>query len=323
MDDISARYRIQTVAQLTGIPAATLRAWERRYGFPAPGRSSSAYRLYSDRDVELVKRMRQLIESGIAPNEAAKNLLEANKDQPVSALEVAEDPYELAITRIVSAAKRLDTGALNMEIRRALLLDSGLTAFERVLRPALIRIGDLWHAGEISVASEHFASHLITAATLDLLRLVSVPTDAPTVLMACFAEEQHVLPLYGASLELASWAYRPVIVGARTPPNAIARSIEALQPDLVGLSVTTVPQPPSVARELVDAYADACKGVPFIIGGLGVTALEGWIRARGGLVAPEDSTERRRVIDQLISARTTASATGPGAAPPRGQRRVH
>ncbi|WP_434422398.1 MerR family transcriptional regulator [Nannocystis pusilla] len=47
----TGRYRIQSVAEMTGVSAATLRAWERRYGLPAPRRSSSAYRLYSDRDV--------------------------------------------------------------------------------------------------------------------------------------------------------------------------------------------------------------------------------------------------------------------------------
>ena len=45
------RYRIQTVSQMTGIPAATLRAWERRYGFPEPERTQSSYRLYSEQDI--------------------------------------------------------------------------------------------------------------------------------------------------------------------------------------------------------------------------------------------------------------------------------
>ena len=45
------RYRINAVAEMTGVPAPTLRAWERRYGIPRPGRSESSYRLYSDADV--------------------------------------------------------------------------------------------------------------------------------------------------------------------------------------------------------------------------------------------------------------------------------
>ena len=49
------RYRINAVAEMTGVPAPTLRAWERRYGIPRPGRSESSYRLYSDADVAEVR----------------------------------------------------------------------------------------------------------------------------------------------------------------------------------------------------------------------------------------------------------------------------
>lgn len=313
MNDAAQRYRIQAVTQLTGVPTATLRAWERRYGFPTPGRSTSAYRLYSDRDVDLVRRMRALIDEGIAPNEAARSLLASSQTEAAPALEPSADPYALAVDRIVDAAARLDTSAIQAEVRRALLLDSGLAAFERVLRPALIKVGDLWHAGELSVASEHFASHVITAATLDLLRLLPVPPDAPRVLVGCFAEEQHLIPLYGAALELAAWSYQPIIVGARTPPAAIARAVEALAPELVGLSVTIAPNPPSAARELVDAYADACRGVPFVVGGAGAGALAAWVEARGGIVAPRDPIERRRRIDDALIARGRPGAPKPGA----------
>ena len=50
----NGRYRIQSVAEMTGVSAATLRAWERRYGVPTPSRTASAYRLYGDEDVALV-----------------------------------------------------------------------------------------------------------------------------------------------------------------------------------------------------------------------------------------------------------------------------
>ena len=69
-----SRYRIRAVADLTGVSTATLRAWERRYGVPTPSRTASAYRLYGDDDVALVSQMRDLVESGVAPAEAARVL---------------------------------------------------------------------------------------------------------------------------------------------------------------------------------------------------------------------------------------------------------
>lgn len=45
---------IGELSRRTGVPAATLRSWERRYGLPHPGRADSGDRRYSATDVDLV-----------------------------------------------------------------------------------------------------------------------------------------------------------------------------------------------------------------------------------------------------------------------------
>jgi MerR family transcriptional regulator, light-induced transcriptional regulator len=45
------------LAELTGVPAATLRMWEARHGFPAPARLAGGHRRYGERDVALVRRV--------------------------------------------------------------------------------------------------------------------------------------------------------------------------------------------------------------------------------------------------------------------------
>ena len=47
--------KIKDVAERTGVAAATIRMWEQRYGFPAPQRTASGYRQYSERDVEAIR----------------------------------------------------------------------------------------------------------------------------------------------------------------------------------------------------------------------------------------------------------------------------
>ncbi|MBK6513056.1 MAG: MerR family transcriptional regulator [Polyangiaceae bacterium] len=296
---------------MTGVPTATLRAWERRYGVPSPGRTASAYRLYSEREVERVRRMKELIDKGMSASDAARAIgpLEPEPAEP------SGDPYAEVCARIVAAAAALDLGALQLEIRRALSLDSAPAAFERVLRPAMVTIGDQWHRGEVSTAGEHLATHVVSAATLDLLRLIPIEPGAPGVLLGCFAEEQHVLPLYGAAIELASWGYRPMLMGGRCPPSAIARAVDALSPSIVGLSVTVPPAPPAVARELVEAYADACGTAALVVGGAGAAALAEWVEARGGVVADGTAGERKAAL-----ARALAVGRG-GAAALTGRRR--
>ena len=54
------------LAELTGVPAATLRMWEARHGFPAPGRLAGGHRRYGDRDVELVRAVVRARQEGLS-----------------------------------------------------------------------------------------------------------------------------------------------------------------------------------------------------------------------------------------------------------------
>ncbi|MCX6394289.1 MAG: MerR family transcriptional regulator [Solirubrobacterales bacterium] len=46
---------IKEVSQRTGLAASTIRMWEHRYGFPAPARTDSGYRHYTDEEIAQIK----------------------------------------------------------------------------------------------------------------------------------------------------------------------------------------------------------------------------------------------------------------------------
>lgn len=290
------QYRIQAVSEMTGVPAATLRAWERRYGIPTPSRTATAYRLYGDEDVAVVRRMKDLCERGMAPAEAAR-LLRQPEAEPARD---DADAWTMASRRIEEAVLRWDAGAIEDAVRGALVLGSATQIFERVIAPTQVRIGDLWHEGTVTVAQEHLCSEILHCTTRDLLRLVQ-REDAPrTVLLGCFAAEEHVLPLHGAAFRFASWGYRIVLLGARTPPEALASAVAAIRPDLVGLSVSITPEQPG---PLLRAYAIACAGTPWFVGGRGAALLGEEIARSGGMPAPEDPGELRDRAEAAIVAR--------------------
>ena len=58
------RHPIRVVAQRTGLTAATIRAWERRYSAVIPGRSAGGQRVYSDQDVKRLTTLRALTDGG-------------------------------------------------------------------------------------------------------------------------------------------------------------------------------------------------------------------------------------------------------------------
>ena len=57
---------IKDVAERTGLAAGTIRMWEQRYGVPTPERTPGGYRMYSDGDVDLLRRALVLRERGLS-----------------------------------------------------------------------------------------------------------------------------------------------------------------------------------------------------------------------------------------------------------------
>ncbi|CAG0999527.1 HTH-type transcriptional repressor CarH [Anaerolineae bacterium] len=67
-------YNVKAVCLKTGITPATLRAWERRYGIPSPQRSPQGYRLYSERDLALIRWLIEQTRLGLNIGQAIQQL---------------------------------------------------------------------------------------------------------------------------------------------------------------------------------------------------------------------------------------------------------
>ncbi|WP_299013330.1 MerR family transcriptional regulator [uncultured Photobacterium sp.] len=59
-------YPIKDVSEMTGVNAVTLRAWQRRYGLLNPKRTEKGHRLYSDNDIEKIRKILSWLEKGVA-----------------------------------------------------------------------------------------------------------------------------------------------------------------------------------------------------------------------------------------------------------------
>ena len=196
------RYRIQTVSQMTGISTATLRAWERRYGIPKPVRGeSSSYRLYSEDEVSMLKKLKTLCDQGLAPSEAipllsedigslehydallkknaeAQSEISSNQDfsQQTQEIKVADSAFKQSpsaksdgarqaipqdpkisqtIDLILKAILEYQPIALENHIRSALGLGSPKWVFDEIFATVLVKIGDLWSIGQLSIANYH------------------------------------------------------------------------------------------------------------------------------------------------------------------------
>ena len=298
-------FRIRTVSELTSVPEPTLRAWERRYGLPRPSRTSSGYRMYSALEVEQVRRMKVLCERGVPAADAARTIRAESVDGDLPSGSTL-DPNAASLRAILDAVSRFDDRLLEVEVRKLMFLGSTGAIVDNVVTPALRRIGELWQAGQLSVGQEHFASQRLGTLLRDLLRLSRGADSEASVLLACFADDEHELGLLTAAVRLSDWGFRPLFLGAKTPPSAVRGSIAALAPSLVAFSVTVAPGR-ARALELVTEYAAACGRVPWVVGGAGVADVADLVRSQGGVVA-EDGSSALFDTARAVLARVTAAA---------------
>ena len=89
-------YSIGAVAQMLGIPPATLRTWEERYGLLVPERSPGGHRVYSRDQVEQLRFVKAQLDSGMSPADAHRLLAER-----LSAGSVSLGAPEAAETRLL------------------------------------------------------------------------------------------------------------------------------------------------------------------------------------------------------------------------------
>lgn len=73
-------YTIGAVERMLGIPAATIRNWEERYGLIKPERSGGGHRLYTRAQVEQLRFVNERLRRGIQPAEAHRLLEEQLQD---------------------------------------------------------------------------------------------------------------------------------------------------------------------------------------------------------------------------------------------------
>jgi methanogenic corrinoid protein MtbC1 len=227
------RYTVNEVEERTKVPASTLRQWERRYGFPKPGRSDAGYRLYCEDDIHKIETMKQHIAEGIPASRAAE-LVKRVKPQPSGLRTLQELQAELmdALVNFDEArADKIFGEAHGLYTVESVLLD--------LVQKVMTEIGTRWHQGSVSTTTEHFASSYIQGRLRALMSLTANPRGAPSVVIACAPLEQHELGALILAVFLRRAGYHVLYVGANTPVKDLREMARSLQPIGVLISASS------------------------------------------------------------------------------------
>ena len=252
---------ISAVERDTGLSKDTLRVWERRYGFPRPGRDALGERLYPLEQVDRLRLIRRLMDGGHRPGKIVglpvEELQALAERGPAAAL--ATGSGELAdLGRFLELTKSHRVEDLRRALSEA-ALRMGLDRFVAdVVAPLNRLVGDAWACGDFEV----FEEHLYTEAMQGVLRTAigNIPPSSaqPRVLLTTFPSEPHGLGLLMAEALMALEGCRCLSLGVQTPVRDIALAAEAQHADVVALSFSGSLN----TRRALDGLAELRKRLP-------------------------------------------------------------
>jgi methanogenic corrinoid protein MtbC1 len=262
-----ALLRIGELSRRLGLSDHVLRAWERRYGLLRPVRSAGGFRLYSEADLDRVRRMQAHLAQGLSAAEAARATIygDAPAGTGTSTGTGAAGVGEAA-GALARALDEFDEPGAQAVLDRLLSTLTLETVLRDVVLPYLRELGDRWECGAASVAQEHFASNLIRG------RLTSLGRGwghgrGPRAVLACPPDELHDIALLAFGVVLNRNGWRIGYLGTNTPLAELIRLAGATRPDLVVLAATRPERFDGLTADLTRLAGTA----PLAVAGTGAT----------------------------------------------------
>jgi DNA-binding transcriptional MerR regulator len=273
-------FNLKAVVQQTGLKPDTLRAWERRYGLPAPERSEGGHRLYSRRDIDTIKWLIARQREGLSISRAVdlwQQLREGGQDplqasMPLAVQAPAAPPPAYLGEQVaelregwIGACLAYDERQAEQILAQAFALYSPELVGVEILQKAVATIGEGWYRGDVTVQQEHFCSSLAVRHLEALVMGAPPPTRPGRILVACPPDEDHVIGLLLLTFLLRRRGWEVIYLGANVPADRLETTVRVTQPHL---AILAAQQLHSAATLLEMARVLLREEVPLAFGGL-------------------------------------------------------
>ena len=282
-DSSSLPVNIAIAERETGLGKDTLRVWERRYGFPRPVRDAHGDRAYPREQIERLRQIKRLLDSGHRPgrivgasDEALLQLTVAVPRPTAQEIRQASTPNHAYVEEL-QALRSNDLHGLRRQLSQR-LARNGLERLITETLPQLNHaVGDAWSKGELAIYEEHLYTEQVKSLLRQAISALPPGTQAPRVLLGTVPGELHILGLLMVEALLALRGVQVISLGAQTPLAELAAAARAHQADVVALSFSAAfpaRQLPPVAKQLRDLLPESTQ---LWIGGTGCRRYDGSI----------------------------------------------
>ena len=265
------RIPIGDLAAATGMPAETIRIWERRYGKPKPWRLPSGHRRYDESHVLWLRRMAEGVALGHSPSYLA-HLSATELDALIDPLspELRDDPELARLLSLVASYR----GA---ELRNLLLLlAERLGAVEFLRRrviPLLHGTARVIERQPFGIRHCHFLAELLHDVLRVTRRALPEPNGKRTLLLTTLPEDHHDLGLQMAALLCALNRVPTVLFSHDLPESELLLAIRELEPFGLCMSIANVVSPSTLKRRLSALRTAIPERMAFLVGGSSLRTL--------------------------------------------------
>lgn len=248
-------YNLKVVVNETGVKPDTLRAWERRYGLPAPERTDGGHRLYSQHDIDVIRWLLLRQDEGMSISRAVKlwrSMVNEDRDPLQEMAEEVTAPQSTAVDlqsgsalaelreSWIEACLNFDEARAERVLTQAFALYPPEVVCTNVLQNGLATIGEQWYNDKATVQQEHFASALAMRRLNTLLAAAPAPTRSGRVVVGCPPHEDHTFAPLMLSLLLRYRGWEVLYLGANVPLARFETTLQSIQPHLVILTAQTL-----------------------------------------------------------------------------------
>lgn len=268
-----AQYTIKQMELLSGIKAATIRMWEKRYTIFSPQRTDTNIRRYNDDDVRFIINISLLLKRGFRISKLAYLSLEELSDL---ASKFVTD-YKLGnnnIEPLVSATLEYSELGIIQPIMESASKHGNEYTFESLVLPFLKRLGDLWQTGAISTAHEHFASNVIRNHIGTIYKSSIKPEVGKTSPIIFFLPEGefHEIGLLYFAYIAKNAGYKTIYLGQSTPIDDVIKATKELNCKIVFTSFSSLVN--SSPEEVLNEFASKLPKVEVIATGHAFSEIE-------------------------------------------------
>ncbi len=229
---------IGAAARQTGIPSATLRKWETRYGFPVPVRTAGDHRAFYPADldalIEISRRMAAGQRAGVAIQAVKQGLQKVTPGDTECAM-----GYPPQVSHALALLLQNDLQSFEDCLANHFALHGAQEFASALAIPLIEAVGNLWQLGRLPVFAEHLFSSILQKVLLQTAVRPAQPNlSVPTVLLASPPGESHTLALTLLNAVLHEAHIPTVFLPGGLPAAEIAAAARVFNVQVVALSAS-------------------------------------------------------------------------------------